>query len=1341
MNYINICYIIIVLLFLPSKMQGEINERIYFGNIDIPSNQRSRVINCFVEDDRGFLYIGSNTLLRYDGFVTKNLNPLSEQGRPLRFGIIHTLVLDNKGLVWMGTETGVYIYNPKNNIAKNLKGLNLRGFPCRSIFFAGKEVVIGTDRGLHVYNLDTEKSKSYFSKASQTTPALSHNLIRDVYKDSKGRLWVATLDKLNIIDRDGKSNKIIDLRKKDFVSNNLVLSIEPSLDNDSILWIGTETGLCKLNTYTHEFEIYTKTDKTNSLSNNVIKTICVVDSKTILLGTDNGLNLFNIETGRFDNYYHSIENKYSINHNVVKSIYKDKQGLLWFATDNGVNNCDLSQGGVIHNKTSYSNPQIQNIDNVYAFAEDKDGNLWLGSTDGLTFVDIKTNKVDQLFPSKISHNKVRHLLVDRQNRLWVGTPRGINIIYPHSGKVLKYASDENTPLSLHTNYISCLTQDSYGNIWIGTYDSGIYQAKEIREGEFRFDNITKTSDRGFNISSNTIADIEADEQGNVWIASGKGVDRMHPITGKVEHISNKELCSADALSIDNGRLWAISENRIYKYEIDNEKLSLEKTLDYSIQSVIAHNDNLWIATASDIYCYAVDKNKIHKLELPKNGIDYFITRASYTNGKTAYFGGYSGYIAFDFDKATFESTRSDVFFTDLYVWGKEVKVDREYDDKVILQTNINYVDTVRLQAHQNNISIEFSTLDFKHASNNRFYYILEGYDDQWRETNFGGNSIQYAQLDYGRYTLRIKPFDEMGEILSSERTLTIEIAPPIWLTPIALLCYFLVVLLVVCFLFKMYEARSREKNELRIQRMQRDKVEELYEIKSKFFTNISHELKTPLTLIINPVKRLIDRENDPKRKESLRMIERNADRVLKLVNQVLDMRRMERGKERLVIQKSNIVEFCKLILDRLFEEAKYRNITLNFRYDLPIINIWIDAEKVEKIILNLLSNAFKFTPDGGSITMSISIEGVENSEGEADQYVRIQVVDTGCGVSQENIPYLFDRFGMVQSKNYTSQEGSGIGLSIVSDYVKMHSGDISVESKLGYGSSFAFTLPMSKDHLSDYEELLLDEGNEAIKSEEADKPVLLLVEDDKDMTLFVKEIFSDDFYVLTANDGQAGLEIILRKSPDIVVSDVMMPNMTGIELCRRVKKDIRTSHIPIVLLTAKNRQNDIIEGVEAGADDYISKPFNIEHLLLRTRKIIEQRNILRRKLLIDLETKPKESKEASMDEKFLLTLVDTINEKMADPEFSVQSLCDILQMNNNTLYNKVKALTGISVIDLIKQQRLNKAAQLLENHSYNISEVMYMVGFTHNSYFSRAFKNKFNLTPREYQKGKKGQGE
>lgn len=673
-----------------------------------------------------------------------------------------------------------------------------------------------------------------------------------------------------------------------------------------------------------------------------------------------------------------------------------------------------------------------------------------------------------------------------------------------------------------------------------------------------------------------------------------------------------------------------------------------------------------------------------------------------------------------------------------------------------LDSNITYKRHIRLKHNQSFFSFEFSALDYVNPEKNQFAYMLDGVDEDW---TYSGNRrfANYTDISPGDYIFRVKASNSDGYWNETGTFVRISIAPPPWRSWWAYTLY-AISFIILIIAWRRYDLkRHRLKQALEIEQLEAVKLKELDSMKSRFFANISHEFRTPLTLILGPLEKLIGTTKDEQCVHDLNMIQRNALRLQRLINQLLNLSKLEAGEMKLIAGERNIVKLVRGYAHSFESLAKQKNIKLVFSSDDERTLIYVDNDKIEKILYNLLSNAFKFTPEGGEITVSVVTHPVkpvykEGTEGG----VNIIITDTGPGIPPDKVKFIFDRFYQAENVSNGDHEGTGIGLALTQELVKLHRGDIHVNSKPGVGTSFTVTLPKGKAHLKDeeiadsfdQEDLFKEITPEAVfsvknvqKTEQnihksPDKPQLLIVEDNDDLRSYIRSYLEDDYTVFEAINGALGVELATELVPDLVISDVMMPKMDGYQLSKKLKTDERTCHVPIILLTAKAAKEDKIEGLKTGADDFLTKPFDPSELLVRVRNLIEQRQSLREYYLREIKLSPEPDKPAmvSMDEHFLRRAVEEVEKNMSDEEYSVETFGKNMAMSRMQLHRKITALTGQTASEFIRNLRLLRAAKLIRNNAGTIAEIAYDTGFTTPSYFTECFKKYFGKSPKKYQK-------
>ncbi|MCG8700962.1 MAG: ATP-binding protein [Bacteroidales bacterium] len=1327
-----------------------------FRHQELPPEMMSVTSNTLLQDKKGFIWMGfNNGIVLADGHQTQVIR-CYENGVVSSFRHVNDLVEDCKGRIWIATMDGVFIYNRTNHQSNKIRDEYTGSSACRSIDKTSKnEILVGTENGLYFY--DTAGTYiSHYTHVEGNNKGLSNHIIRSSYEDINGNLWIGTFNGLNFIDRKKNEIKRFKLQRSDSIlqRNNLVLSIK-ALDNnnDSLLVVGTETGLCLFNTYSEKFEQYTHSEELNTLSNNVIKSLCVVNNQ-IWIGTDYGLNVFDLNNKQSDRFFHNYLNTHSICNNIISDVLLDNQNNLWLATNMGIDRLYIPSYQTLHNQFKNSNSVLKEGINIKKHTLSSNGDVWFVTNEGVIYYNSSEDAYHKLEPPKILHNKVHDVVYDENGLVWIATSAGLNIYNPKNHKIESHTAFENKKNALTTNYLSCLSKDSEGNIWIGTFNKGVFRARRNNNGDIDFYNVNQSSNSGSSLVSNKVYDIQVDKKGNIWIGTKLGINVFNVVKGTIERFKDEKYgavpnCFINQIYEDcNDNIWLATAKGLYFCDAKESSFSCIKSPSKLVKSVCV----------SDSLVYFISKNKLYRYNqqtknlilAPGREIDMpGLNRVDVLDSNTLLIIGNEGFVCLNTKQVENHSPNPTLRFTGLFIHNQRMTAGIPYKSRVILNKDIDETESLNLKYSENTFSLEFSSLVFG-SENIQYSYILDGYDQDWLMLKNGDNRAIYTQVRPGKYTFRVKAANSNGVFINSERNLSIRVKPPLYLSKVAILLYVIIFSGLFWLSRRLLVVRMQYINELEMQTMQRKRSEELIEIKSRFYTNISHELKTPLTLISSPIEELLENNLDNETKNTLQLVNRNIDRLKKLVNQILDMRKIDKGIEQLRLEEYDIVRFCKRVVEQFDDESVRRHMNLKFNSALQHLNMCFDLEKIEKVIVNLLSNAFKFTPDHGHILVDLN-EDKKLSE-KQELHVKITVSDTGAGIDMKDSTRIFERYNNLGTHNYSNQPGTGIGLSLVKEYVEMHNGKVLVESTINEGSKFSILLPIKVAEYST-QGITLDEINSEKPESNSEYPIdvsdksremesehqvnnsslmVLVVEDDADMRDFICLGLEKEYEVSIAKDGEQGVMKAIQILPDIIVSDVMMPNLSGTQLCAKLKADVRTSHIPIILLTAKGGIENQIKGIETGADDYIQKPFNMNYLRVRIKNLMAQRSRLREYYL---NNKGMESVEIAMnptDEKFLTDVLNKIEQEMDNSELNVSRLGELLGLSNTNLYRKIKALTGLTATEYIRNVRLKKAAQLLKNKELNVTDVMYMVGFNHRSYFTRSFKEMHGVSPKEF---------
>ena len=697
-------------------------------------------------------------------------------------------------------------------------------------------------------------------------------------------------------------------------------------------------------------------------------------------------------------------------------------------------------------------------------------------------------------------------------------------------------------------------------------------------------------------------------------------------------------------------------------------------------------------------------------------------------------GGLYGLNVFNPDYIRYNKMLPKVMFSNLSLFDEPVEVGRRYDHNLILPEELDKVRKIVLDHKQNIFTVELATDNYILPSKTQYLYRLDELGDEWLSLAAGTNRITFTNLSHGSYTLSVRAINSDGFQGKDVAQLSIIVRPPFWLSWWAYLCYSLVVVVALWFARRLLLKREREKFHIQQMEQEAAKNEEVNQMKFRFFTNISHELRTPLTLIISPLEELLVKESDEARKTVLQLMYRNARRLLALVNQLLDFRKGEMSGHQLSLSEGDIVSYIREICNSFLLMADNKHIQFSFFSGVECFPMAFDADKVGKIVMNLLSNAFKYTPDGGRVT--VMMEYIE----EENEWMEIKVSDTGIGIPDADKQHIFERFYQAAHKGMEETTGNGIGLSLVHDFVQLHGGSVEVFDNIGAGTVFVVRLPVRHVDVAAVlpEPLVVlpesEKTTEAMAEQTSRKefPLLLVVDDNADFRMFMQHSLELQYRVKLASDGEEAWNMMQDELPDLVISDVMMPVMDGIELCRRIKADKRTAYIPVILLTARQAVEATVKGLEIGADDYVTKPFNMMVLVLRIRKLIEQSRY-RHATHAVIDPTPSDIVITSLDEKLIEKAIKYVEDNISRSNFSVEELSRGLGMSRVHLYKKLLQITGKTPIEFIRVIRLKRAAQLLRESQLHVSEVAYEVGFNSPRYFSRYFKEEFGMLPSEYQ--------
>jgi len=1379
--------LILFFLILSSISYSQQRNYIYERIQPFPDFPSSTVVSI-LKDSRGFMWFGTvNGLYRFDGYNFIEFQHDPGDTTSLSDNVCSPALIEDKdGAIWIPTiAEGLNRFDRVNETFKRYQikiespyetGLNkIRGAYQDSennIWFAHQRY------GVFKYS-PVEDTFAYYLVNNEDIESWAND-INFMYEDKSQNLWTGTNSGLYFFDKkNNKFNPFVNETNPTISFSDLVCT-RMLEDGQSILWISTNKGLIKINTRRNYIELYKSNDAAPNTFRRLNTMLDLFDNpmdkeNTLLVFTQNNLLQFNKTRGSFILNDNRILASDLFSTLVMFQRFLDETGRFWFACDNqGL--AFFNMRNMIFEYYDISlTKQMNEKFSATSFLEDSYGNVWVGTRwGGLFQYDKNMQLVDRFLYTpandySFEQNFIYCLFEDSDHVIWAGNW--------HDGGIHKLVRDKNptNKYKLTCSYefpgicrIGDIFQDSYGFIWFYS-TQGLFYIDTLYPSEIR--------PKKFPIKfeyHNHIRSICQDKHGNVWFASqGEGLFCLKPenrntqTLEKIQHNPNNpnSLASNTVFSVctDNeGNLWVGTVSGLCKFiEETNEFIcynrqhGVDMTFIYDME--VDKNNNFWLSTEKDLVRFnpnlkAGRQTKEIALEDGVPFKDIYNYNIYKSKNDRLYVGGisFSGFYRFYTDSLKDNTHIPPVVITDFKVKNESISLD----------TSVTEITQIYLQHNQNFFSFEFAALDYMNPSDNEYAYQLEGFDDNWIYSD-NRHFANYTGVPPGDYIFRIKGSNNDGFWNEEGTSLMISIFPPPWKTWWAYTLYGLFIFTIFYLILRYYLKRQQLLHKLALEHVQTEKLEELDRMKSRFFANISHEFRTPLTLILGPLDK-IKAQISTEAKKDLDIMQRNAKRLQNLINQLLSLSKLESGQMRLQAGEVNIVSLINGYVQSFESLAKLKKIEFKFNSAEEFIPLFVDKEKIEKILYNLLSNAFKFTGEGGRIEVLVTPLNPPSRGDKAESQispleggrgVNISISDTGRGIPPDKLEHIFDRFYQTDDNYTKDQEGTGIGLALTKELVELHHGTINVVSKLGKGTTFTVFLPMGKEHLKaeelvdhvepgswenppdqiteqQYQESLIDD-DELIKDS---KPLLLIVEDNDDLRSYVRSYLTDDYLIIEAIDGEMGLEKAIEKIPDLVISDVMMPKMDGYELCKKLKADDRTNHIPVILLTAKAAMEDKLEGLETEADDFLTKPFDPQELLVRIGNLIRQRKKLQEKYkgrFVFTEINEKEEI-ISADEKFLKNAGQFVEQNLSDPELSVESFAQQMAMSQSQLYRKLKGVIDLSPNEFIRSLRLQRAAQLLLKRTGNVAEIAYEVGFNNPSYFSECFQKQFGKLPSEY---------
>ncbi len=1352
-----------------------------FSRLDNTHGLSNNQIESIFKDSRGFMWFGTNYgLNRYDGNQVIVYKTIKNDTTSLSFNSISRIQEDFEGNLWLSNAgNGAYImydiHTEKfiRNLVTLLSPLGIHFLPTIIEIDKQKNFYF-YDPNNGIFKYDINQKKCFKIVQGDTPNSISKGIIIRL-KIEEGSIWV--LFQSGLIERYNEKQHTVDFRNNYVAQNATGAFIQKNIyiDSDGCPWVYPGIGDRGVLYYdmANSQWIYFGKDKKDihhafdkSIFSDFVRDVAQDKNGRIWIATDHGgVNVYEKTSGQITALRNDPLNQNSISQNSDISLYCDNTGIMWVGTyKNGV--CYYHPDMFKFEKSPlffYHNLSMENKD-CNTLYKDRYGNLWIGTNgSGLLKLDKSSGKF-KLFqnrkddPSSISSDIIISSLEDRKGNMWFGTfLGGLNQMV--GDKFIQYEPDVKNQNSLSNKSIYGLAEDSKQNLWIATLGGGVDQLEADRK--------TFHKHQTFNVpglSSNVILSMFSKSANIIYLSTTNGIDILNTSSNNIMPLfrSNSQLNKLSDLVIYNtlvdsrNLIWIATDNGINIY---NPKQHVINYIDQSgglpseqvVSLIEDKNGNIWAGTRNGLACINTKFNKTTKnysysvVSFDENdGLlgSIFNQNAIYKDkdGKI-FIGCTKGYTVFDPKTIHFNRLIPQPKFTEFIIGNKVILPNSKFNGRIILNETISKTKKIILHYDEKNFTVSFSALNYIHPEKNRYRYQLKGFDENWTTTKNNIGTATYTNLNRGTYELIVYASNNDNKWSSIPLVLEIIIQPPFWWTWWAIIIYIALGMAAIWYIVN-FNLRKQKREFENAQRVREAKqLHEVDELKFKFFTNISHEFRTPLTLIINPAEKMLQQARSDDDKNLLSIILRNANSLLDLVNQLLDFRKLDVQKDTLNHSVGDVVSFIKDICYSFTELANRKSILYSFSTAIAELRMEFDSEKLQKIVFNLLSNAFKFTPENGKIDVNLSLIQQINDD---KKLLKIAITDSGIGIPAKDLDRIFERFYRVENPENGHQTGTGVGLHIVSEYVKLHDGFIGVESTPGKGSIFTVHIP-AKQHI---QEEIISQNNDAtcsstdemednpqVSEEIKSKfPLMLVVDDNEDFRNFISAMFSDSYHILKAENGERALKITLEKMPDLIICDVMMPKIDGFEFCKLVKNDIRISHIPIILLTAKAGDENKYRGIEAGAEDYIAKPFNMEMLSLKVSRIIERQRKTREQFKRKVEITTAEVEITSMDEKFVKKAVALVETNISNSEFLVEDLCREMGMSRVYFYKKILSLTDKTPSEFIRFIRLKRAADLLEKSQLFVNEVAYQVGFNDPKYFRKYFKDEFGISPNDYKK-------
>lgn len=1359
--------LLLLSLFITLLIVGAKGEPLRLSRLNIEGGLTNNKINAVTRSRDGFLWLGTVAgLLRHDGYNYRlyYINTDSVSHTPCGENDIDNVIEDTSGRLWLFSHNAWYVYNPatdriEHNADSLLASMGVRGKPKRIEKDAksGMWVFTDTEEVFHIPANRPVASAVDFG----TFPSLEGKEITAFADSGRGMTAVTDLGELYEISHFTHRVERYDNHIPTVTGNNERLVHSIFYDREGLAWIYTTERLWLFDS---NLRIWKEHELPGGGKNMVVKSIYQDSFMRLWLARDHhGLERICRENNR---YVFTGGADYSTlpSNSTVTSLFEDHNGILWIGT---------YKHGVFMANESAHKFSLDKLPDTNCLLARKDGSVWVGTdADGLMLWNPADGSCVSINDPADSSDPapVTALYEDEGGTLWIGSfSRGLRTMRDgHFTRLVTGSAMDNA-------YVWAISPSGDGSLWIGTLTGGIFHYNPVT-GEVRS---YTTAD--YPLNSDSVLALEEASDGTLYAATAYGVFTISPDGGTVKQLAGLPPVTVNDIMIDHrGLVWIASQQGVDIFDPKTATLhSAQYMASPGARFAIGLQEDksgaIWVAEGGKLVNFEVAYNptegtittipRVYDSSDGLQNVDFNHRSFSLLPSGELLVGGLNGVSRFNPNEITYNQSIPKVMFSSISVNGKEIGVGEEIDGRVVLPSSLNSDVTVSLGHDTYDFTIAFASDNYILPGKTIFHYRLEGLDEDWKSAPAGSNFATYTHLPPGKYRLAVRAVNNDG-IGGDETYLDIEVRPPFYRSTIAYIFYFLLIIGSVAGSIIYVRIHERRKFNERHRREALKKEEELNQLKFKFFTSVSHDLRTPLTLIISPLDSMLREATDDTHRMRLSLMRKNAGHLLDMVNQLLDFRKSEMAGLKLHSSPADLALLISNSCNSFAELSNAKNIEVTYHTDIASLPTVVDEDKIYKVMLNLLGNAAKFTPEGGKIDISLALS--------PDKLCAIvRVADTGRGISDEEKPLIFERF--YQGETERSSTGYGIGLSLVKDYISLHNGTITVSDNKPAGTVFEFIIPLhlqpgrpvvmkeepkteeapatsdatTPERTSETEgakeQPAADSGKDTAETASApqqappampkpparsEKPLALVIDDNTDMLRFLKDGLSGDFRVFTATDGEAALTLLGSVKPAIIITDVMMPGLDGIELCRRVKGNPDLAGIPIIALSAKTEEQAKVEMLTIGADDYITKPFNIELLILRMKRLVALTTALSGRRLITPE--PGNIDITPLDEKMVEKAIKYVVSNMKRTDLSVEELSSHLGMSRVHLYKKLKTVTGKTPIEFIRLIRLKRAAQLLRESQLNVSEVAYSVGFNNPKYFARYFKEEYNLLPSDY---------